>query len=115
MTYAEFWPRYLRQHRRIATQRVHALGTCLGLGLLLAALMTLDWRFAVAALVLGYGTAWASHAFIERNRPATFSHPLWSLASDLRMTALLLSGRMLRELERHGISDETSVRSGRQP
>ncbi len=114
MTYEEFWPRYLRQHRRTATQRVHALGTCLGLALLVIALLTLDWRFAVAALILGYGTAWLSHAFIERNRPETFSHPLWSLISDLRMTGLFLSGRLGRELERHGLADRSAAQAGHQ-
>lgn len=103
MTYAEFWPRYLRQHRQPATRRIHVLGTTLGLVLLAAAVLAADWRFAVAALAVGYGAAWLSHAFIERNRPETFSHPLWSLGSDLRMTWLFLTGRLDRELDRHGL------------
>lgn len=103
MTYEEFWPRYLRQHRRAATRRVHVLGTSLGLLLLAGALVNADWRLAVAAVLVGYGAAWLSHAFIERNRPETFSHPLWSFASDLRMTWLYLSGGLSRELERHHI------------
>ena len=104
MTYAEFWPRYLRQHSRPATRRAHVLGTTLGLLLLAGAIVGADWRLAVAALAVGYGAAWISHVFVERNRPETFSHPLWSLASDLRMTWLSLTGRLGAELDRHGIS-----------
>ncbi len=103
MTFDEFWPRYLRQHSRVATRRVHVVGTILGLTLLAAAVLIGDWRLAVAALVVGYGAAWISHAFIERNRPETFSHPVWSLLGDLRMSWLAVTGGLARELERHGI------------
>lgn len=103
MSYQEFWPRYLRQHSRAATRRVHVLGTSAGIVLLLGAILNLDWRLAVTGVVVGYAGAWLSHAFIERNRPETFSHPLWSLFSDLRMTWLYLSGGLRRELERHGV------------
>ncbi|EDP63309.1 hypothetical protein BAL199_28345 [alpha proteobacterium BAL199] len=103
MTYDEFWPRYLRQHRHATTRRVHVIGTTVGAALLLAAVVTLDWRLLVAALVVGYGGAWLSHALVEKNRPETFSYPFWSLANDLRMTWLYLNGRLQVELERHGI------------
>jgi len=103
MTFDEFWPRYLRQHSRPATRRTHVLGTTVGVFLLVGAVLNGDWRLAVAALVVGYGAAWLSHAFIERNRPETFSHPLWSLLGDLRMTWLFLTGALDRELDRYGI------------
>ncbi len=103
-SYREFWPIYLREHSRPATRGLHYLGTGLGLALLAAGLVTADWRLLPAALVAGYAFAWIGHAAIERNRPATFSHPLWSFVSDFRMFGLWASGRMGRELARHGLT-----------
>ncbi|MDJ0935749.1 MAG: DUF962 domain-containing protein [Kiloniellales bacterium] len=103
-SYREFWPIYLREHSRPATRGLHYLGTGLGLALLAAAIATGDWRLLPAALVAGYAFAWIGHALVERNRPATFSHPLWSFVSDFRMFGLWASGRMGRELARHGLT-----------
>ncbi len=103
-SYREFWPIYLREHSRPATRGLHYLGTGLGLALLAAAILTTDWRLLPAALVAGYAFAWIGHAAIERNRPATFSHPLWSFVSDFRMFGLWASGRLGRELARHGLT-----------
>ncbi|HEY9567826.1 MAG TPA: DUF962 domain-containing protein, partial [Thalassobaculum sp.] len=71
MSFEEFWPRYLREHSRPATRRVHVLGTGAAILLLLGASLNADWRLAVIAVVVGYGGAWLSHAFIQRNRPET--------------------------------------------
>ncbi len=103
-SYREFWPIYLREHSRPATRGLHYLGTGLGLALLAAAILTADWRLLPAALVAGYAFAWIGHAAVERNRPATFSHPLWSFVSDFRMFGLWASGRLGRELARHGLT-----------
>ena len=103
-SYREFWPIYLREHSRPATRGLHYLGTGLGLALLAAAAISADWRLVPAALVAGYAFAWIGHALVERNRPATFSHPLWSFVSDFRMFGLWASGRLGRELARHGLT-----------
>ena len=102
-SYREFWPLYLAEHRRPATRGLHYLGTGLGLALLALAPILGDWRLLPAALVAGYGFAWVGHALVEKNRPATFTHPLWSLASDFRMFFLWLAGRLGPELERAGL------------
>ena len=102
--YNEFWPRYLAEHSRPATRALHYLGTGLGLVLLGAAVFFGDWRLLPAALVVGYGFAWIGHAFVERNRPATFTHPWWSFLSDFRMFFLWLTGRLAAELKRQGLA-----------
>lgn len=102
-TYTEFWPVYLREHGKPATRALHLLGTGLAILLLLAGLALPDWRLILASVVAGYAFAWAAHAFIERNRPATFSHPWWSLLSDFRMFGLFVAGRLGEELRRQGL------------
>lgn len=99
-SFAEFWPYYLSEHRRKGTRALHYLGTSLGVLLLLAALAGRDWRLLIAAPLAGYGFAWLAHAAIERNRPATFSYPLWSLRGDFVMLYCWATGRLGGELER---------------
>ncbi|MDJ0947716.1 MAG: DUF962 domain-containing protein [Alphaproteobacteria bacterium] len=102
-TYAEFWPFYLAEHSRPATRGLHYFGTSLGILLAVYAVASGTWWLLLAALVAGYLFAWIAHFFIQKNRPATFTHPLWSFVSDFRMLGFWLSGRLGRELERHGI------------
>ena len=101
MTYGEFWAHYLAAHTDPRCRALHYAGTLAALALVGLAGAKADWRWAAIAVVVGYAPAWLGHAVFERNRPATFSHPIWSLVSDLRMLALFLSGRLADELRHH--------------
>lgn len=106
-TYEEFWPFYLTEHRLKTTRVWHVVGTLTFVTVAgLALCLRRPWLLAVGP-VLAYSCAWYSHFTIERNRPATFRYPLWSLRSDFRMTALLLTGRLPWE-HRDTPSDEGS-------
>lgn len=96
-----FWPFYVGQHSRAGTRALHFAGTTLALVLVAAGVGTgRAFLYAWAALVAGYGFAWIGHFFIEKNRPATFQYPLWSLRGDFQMYALMWRGRMTAEAAR---------------
>lgn len=99
-SFEEFWPHYLEEHSKPSTRTVHAVGTSVGLACAVALLARRKWRWLPLAFVPGYGAAWLSHFLIEKNKPATFEHPLWSLAGDCKMIALMLTGRMDEEIAR---------------
>ena len=102
-SFREFWPFYLREHSKPQTRALHYVGTSLVVAMAIYALATQQWLVLIAVPVAGYFFAWVAHFRIERNRPATFTYPLWSLLADFKMWALWLGGRLGPELERAGV------------
>lgn len=103
-TFEEFWPFYLQEHANPRTRTFHYVGTALVTTIAVIAIIMQKWLWLSAMPLAGYFFAWVSHAFIERNKPATFTHPLWSLISDFRMFFFWISGRLGPELDKAGVS-----------
>ena len=104
-SYAEFWPYYLQEHGKSNTRFLHFIGTAGAVIFFFNFLLTWHWLSLLAAVVCGYFFAWVGHFFIERNRPATFTHPVWSLISDFRMFFLWLGRGLDNELARAGVAE----------
>lgn len=99
-TYREFWPYYLDQHRHASTRLIHFVGVTSFFTLIGLAIAQAEPWFVLAAFLVFYGPAWVAHFVVERNRPATWSYPLWSFVSDIRMSALWVAGRLEPEAVR---------------
>lgn len=99
-TLDEFWPYYVSQHLNRTNRRLHFAGTSAALVLPALAAGARSWPLLAAAPVSAYGLAWIGHFFFEKNRPATFRHPLLSLRADFRMYALTWSGELDAEILR---------------
>jgi hypothetical protein len=84
-SFRDFYPYYLGEHSHPTCRRLHLAGTALTLAAIGAALVTRRWAPLLVAPVAGYGLAWIGHYVFERNRPATFRYPLYSLLGDLAM------------------------------
>lgn len=89
----EFYPFYLTEHQNSTSRRLHFIGTALILGILLRAIYLQEWDIMWYIPIVGYGFAWVGHFFFEKNKPATFQYPLYSLASDFILFWDLLTGK----------------------
>jgi hypothetical protein len=93
-SFADFWPYYLGEHSKSATRLLHYVGTLAALAGLIALIAIGKWWLFPLAFVPGYALAWGGHFFIEKNRPATFTYPLWSFMGDWKMLGLMLTGKL---------------------
>jgi hypothetical protein len=93
-SFAEFYPYYLAEHSNSTSRRLHFVGTSLVIALLTYALASFNFALLLGVPVAGYGFAWAGHFFFERNRPATFRHPFYSLLGDFVMFRDLITGKL---------------------
>jgi hypothetical protein len=93
-SFAEFYPYCLPEHAERTCRRLHFAGARVGLACVAAAIATGRAGWLLAGLVAGYAFAWVGHFFFERNRPATFKSPLWSVAGDWVMYRDMPTGRI---------------------
>ncbi|MHB1056727.1 MAG: Mpo1-like protein [Rhodanobacter sp.] len=92
--FGEFYPFYLGEHRNRTCRRLHFVGSTLVIVVVLVALLSGQWRWLWLAPLAGYGFAWVGHYVFEKNRPATFKHPLYSLLGDWVMYGQILRGKI---------------------
>ena len=79
---------------------LHFIGSSVVLLLIFSAVLTRRWGLLLLVPLVGYGFAWVGHFYFEKNRPATFTYPLYSLAGDWVMFWQLLT-RQIHFNERH--------------
>ncbi len=93
-SFEQFYPYYLSEHSNLTCRRLHFVGSTLVLLALAWILLTGSWAMIWLLPVLGYGFAWVGHFFFEKNKPATFTYPLYSLMGDWVMYKDILTGKI---------------------
>jgi hypothetical protein len=93
-SFGDFYPFYLSEHSNKVSRRLHFTGTSIAAALLITAAITQRWWLVAVALVQGYAFAWVGHYFFERNKPATFRYPAFSLMGDWRLWWEILTGKL---------------------
>ncbi len=91
-SFEAFYPYYIHEHSNPVCRRIHIVGSALVIVAALMGLFVNAWWFLAMPLI-GYGFAWVGHFFFEKNRPATFKYPLWSLMGDWRMFFETVGGK----------------------
>ncbi|TMN33365.1 DUF962 domain-containing protein [Pseudoalteromonas sp. S2755] len=93
-SFASFYPYYLAEHKNKTCRRLHFIGSTLVLLILLIALVFAHWSLLWLLPIAGYGFAWVGHFFFEKNKPATFQYPLYSLMGDWVMYKDIIRGKV---------------------
>ena len=93
-SFKEFYPFYLSEHKKSLTKIFHAVGSLGVISIILYAIILNNWKLLYYAPLCGYGFAWISHFFIEKNQPATFKYPLYSFIGDWIMLKDVLTGKI---------------------
>jgi len=92
--FSDFYPFYLSQHQNTTCRRLHFIGSCCVLLLMGYSFYHQFWTLLWLLPVIGYGFAWVGHFFFEKNQPATFTYPIYSLIGDWVMFKDILIGKV---------------------
>ena len=98
-TFWDFYPYYLTEHSLPVNRAMHFVGTGIVIALLITAIVTGRPLLLLFIPLAGYGFAWVGHFFMEKNRPATFIYPLYSLGSDFVMFWHTLTGQIGKKVD----------------
>ena len=105
-SFVEFWPAYLRAHRKRSTRLCHYLATVYGASVGFYGIFTFQPMVFLVAILGGYALAVSSHYVFEGRKPLVLRNPFWGACSDLRMFALAIAGRLPAEFQKHRIEQE---------
>ena len=94
----EFYPFYLSEHRNFTCRTLHFIGTGILLVILISMIISNNWSDWWMLPLIGYGFAWVGHFFFEKNKPATFQYPFYSLISDFIMFWHILTFQISKKL-----------------
>ncbi|KGJ90164.1 DUF962 domain-containing protein [Colwellia psychrerythraea] len=92
--FSEFYPFYLSQHENTTCRRLHFVGSCSIILLIIYAAVFGHLSLLWFIPVIGYGFAWIGHFVFEKNKPATFIYPIYSLIGDWVMFKDMLIGKI---------------------
>lgn len=98
-TFWDFYPYYLTEHARPVNRALHFIGTTLVITCFVLAIAMHNAWWLLAMPLAGYGFAWVGHFILEKNRPATFTYPFYSLASDFVMYYHIITGQINRKVK----------------
>ena len=93
-SFKEFYPFYLSEHKKTETKLFHIIGTSLVILLFCFTILLEEWTYLYFAPLAGYGFAWFSHYYYEKNKPATFKYPIYSFIGDWVMFKEILTGKI---------------------
>ncbi len=93
-SFRQFYQYYLSEHTNPLNRRLHFAGCIIVLIVVLTAILAKSLSVLLLAPVFGYGIAWSGHYFVEKNKPVTFKHPIWSLMSDWMMFKDIMTGKI---------------------
>lgn len=93
-SFPRFYEQYLREHQHPVSRLLHYIGSWIVLIVIAATIFSVSLSLLWSLPVIGYGFAWIGHFVFERNKPATFRQPFFSLASDWVMWWQITSGRL---------------------
>ena len=93
-SFREFYPFYLSQHANTECRLLHFIGSLVVLVVLAFALLKQTYIWLMWLPVAGYAFAWIGHFVFEKNKPATFTYPFYSLMGDWVMFWDILTRKM---------------------
>jgi len=91
-SFMEFYPYYLSEHSNQTCRRLHYLATAGVIAVILYVLLSSDYEYVLILPIVGYLPSWIGHFAYEKNRPASFQYPFYSMLASWTMLTDMLKG-----------------------